>query len=158
MHRHVAVSAAFLALGFSAIALAQKPPVLLGNYPSKPMNILGGGTAGGGTDIIARALAQKFTENWGRPMIVENHPSALGSLLALEMLTKAAPDGYTLHMTTSSGMVNAVLVTKVSYNVRASIAPVAQLTLQPYVLSVNNSVPASTLREFLAYAKSRKGR
>lgn len=158
MHRHVAVSAAFLALGFSAIALAQKPPVLPGNYPNKPMKILGGGTAGGGTDIIARALAQKFTENWGRPMIVENHPSALGSLLALEMLTKAAPDGYTLHMTTSSGMVNAVLVTKVSYNVRASIAPVAQLTLQPYVLSVNNSVPASTLREFLAYAKSRKGR
>jgi tripartite-type tricarboxylate transporter receptor subunit TctC len=90
-------------------------------------------------------------------MIVENHPSSLGSLIALEMTSKAAPDGYTLHLTTSSGMVNAILVTKVPYNVRAAIAPIAQLTLQPYVLTVHQAVPAASLKEFIAYAKSKKG-
>jgi len=157
MTRRNVVAVALTALAFSVPVLAQKPPALPGNYPSKPVKILGGGTVGGGTDIIARLLAQKFTENWGRPMIVENHPSSLGSLIALEMTSKAAPDGYTLHLTTSSGMVNAILVTKVPYNVRAAIAPIAQLTLQPYVLAVHQAVPAATLKEFIAYAKSKKG-
>ncbi len=157
MTRRNVVAVAVTALAFSVPVLAQKPPALPGNYPAKPVKILGGGSVGGGTDIIARLLAQKFTENWGRSMIVENHPSSLGSLIALEMTAKAAPDGYTLHLTTSSGMVNAILVTKVPYNVRASIAPIAQLTLQPYVLAVHQAVPAATLKEFITYAKSKKG-
>jgi tripartite-type tricarboxylate transporter receptor subunit TctC len=151
------LSAALLALAFSTTALAQKPPALPGNFPSKPMKILVGGTPGGGTDIIARALSAKISENWGRQMVVENHASALGSIIAMELTAKAPPDGYTLHLASSSAYMNAALVTKVPYNIRTAFAPIAQLNLQPYVLVVNAKVPASSVKELVAYAKSKNG-
>ena len=149
--------AALLPLALAAPALAQQPPSLPGNYPAKPVKLLVGGTPGGGTDIIARVLAQKLNESWGRQFVVENHASALGSIIAMELTAKAPPDGYTLHLASSSAYMNAALVTKVPYNIRTAFAPIAQLNQQPYVLVANNGVPVATVKEFIAYAASKKG-
>jgi tripartite-type tricarboxylate transporter receptor subunit TctC len=146
-----------LSIVLAAPALAQQPPSLPGNYPSKPVKLLVGGTPGGGTDIIARALSQKLSESWGRQFVVENHASALGSIIAMELTAKAPPDGYTLHLASSSAYMNAALVTKVAYNIRTAFAAIAQLNQQPYVLVANNAVPAASVKEFIAYAASRKG-
>ncbi len=151
------LKAALIAFAFAAPALAQEPPTLPGNYPNKPVKVLVGGTPGGGTDIIARVLAQKLSENWGRQFIVENHASSLGSIIAMEITAKAPPDGYILHLAASSAYMNAALVTKVTYNIRTALAPIAQLNEQPYVLMVNNAVPARNVKELIAYVKAQKG-
>jgi len=145
------------ALSLAIPALAQKPPPLPGNYPARPVKILVGGTAGGGTDIIARVLAQKLVDKWGRQFVVENRTSGLGSIIAMEATAKAPPDGYTLHLASSSAYMNAALVTKVPYDIRTAFAPIAQLTSQPYVLVVNNNVPAGSMKELIAHARSVSG-
>ena len=157
MNAHPAAATALLSLVLALPALAQEAPSLPGNFPSRPVKILVGGTPGGGTDIIARALSQKISESWGRQFVVENHASALGSIIAMELTAKAPPDGYTLHLASSSAYMNAALVTKVPYNIRTAFAPIAQLNQQPYVLVVNNAVPAATVKELIAHARSTKG-
>jgi tripartite-type tricarboxylate transporter receptor subunit TctC len=156
MFFHRVLTSVLLPLAFAAPALAQEPPALPGNYPNKPVKITTGGI-GSGTDIVARALAQKLSENWGRQFIVENHASGLGSIIAMEVTAKAPPDGYTLHLAPSSAYMNAALVTKVSYNIRTALAPIAMLNQQPYVLMVGSAVPARNLKELIAYAKSKNG-
>ncbi len=155
--RMVSAVVSAVAVFMTGHALAQNPPPLPGNYPSRPIKILVGGSPGGGTDIIARVLAQKLGEKWGRQVLVENRVSGLGSIIAMEATAKAPPDGYTLHLASSSAYMNAALVTKVPYDIRTAFAPIAQLTSQPYVLVLNKDVPASSVRELIAYARTRTG-
>ncbi len=138
-----------VALLAAGTAAAQAPA-----YPVKPIRILVGNAPGGGIDITARAVGQKLTEKWGKSVVVDNRPGASG-LIAMEVATQAAPDGYTLLVISGSLIASAGVQKKVSFDVRTAYAPITQLTTVAYMLMVNAAVPANTVREFIAYAKSR---
>jgi tripartite-type tricarboxylate transporter receptor subunit TctC len=126
-------------------------------YPSRPVRIVAGFATGGNVDIAARLIGQWLTERIGQPFVVENRPGA-GSNIAAEMVVKAAPDGYTLLLTTAANAVNVTLYDKSSFDLIRDIAPVAGIYREPYVLLVHPSVPATTVAELIAYAKANPGK
>jgi tripartite-type tricarboxylate transporter receptor subunit TctC len=113
--------------------------------------------AGGATDVIARILAQRLSERLGQTFVVENRPGA-GSNLATEAVVRAAPDGYTLLVATSSNTINATLYEKLRFNFLRDIAPVAMISNTPGVLVVHPLFPAKTVPDFIAYAKAKPGK
>jgi tripartite-type tricarboxylate transporter receptor subunit TctC len=134
----------------SRLALAQA-------YPARAVHLLVGFAAGSASDIIARLIAQKLSEQLGQPVVVENRPGA-GTNIAAEAVTRAPADGYTLLLATSTNAVNTTLYQHLSFNFSTDIAPVALIDLVPYVLEVTPSLPAKTLPEFIAYAKANPGK
>jgi tripartite-type tricarboxylate transporter receptor subunit TctC len=118
--------------------------------------MLVGTTPGGGTDIIARAVAQRLTERWGRAFIVDNRAGGNGTL-AMVLLAQAAPDGHTLFVGTTDNVVIASLLKKVSFDTSKAYVPVIQTDAQPYVLTVNPSLPFNSVRELVAYARDKPG-
>jgi tripartite-type tricarboxylate transporter receptor subunit TctC len=143
-----------VALGFAAsAAFAQQSAPRPDGYPSRPIRLVLGIAPGGGTDIVARAMAQKLTERWGRPVIVDNRPGAAGTI-AFDLVAQAAPDGYTHYVGAVGNVATATLLKKVSFDTRKVYTPVVQMTTQPYLLIVIPSVPAKTVKEFIAYAKA----
>jgi len=120
-------------------------------YPSKPVKIVVGFAPGGGSDFIARVIAQKLTERLGTQVIVENRPGA-GSILGSEFAIKSPPDGYTLLLTPASYTVNPS-VYKLSFDPIVDITPIVQLSRGPYVVAVHPSVPAKTLQELVSLAR-----
>jgi tripartite-type tricarboxylate transporter receptor subunit TctC len=127
------------------------------SYPSRPVRIIVGFAAGGGTDIAARLVGQWLSERLGQQFIVENRPGA-GSNIATEAVVNARPDGYTLLLVSSAHAINATLYDNLSFNFIRDIAPVASLTRQPEVMLANPSLPAKTVPEFIAYAKANPGK
>ncbi len=121
-------------------------------YPAKPVRIVVGFAPGGGSDFIARVVANKLTERFGSQVIVENRPGA-GSTLGAEYVVKSPPDGYTLLLSPASYTVNPS-VYKLSFDPVADITPIVQLSRGPYVVAVHPSVQAKTLKELVALAKS----
>ena len=121
------------------------------NYPTKPVRIIAPFAPGGGTDFIARLLAQKLTERLGQQVIVENKPGAGGNLGA-EFAVKSPPDGYTLLLIAGSYTVNPSLY-KLSFDPVNDISPIVQLSQGPFVVAVHPSVPAKTLKELIDYAR-----
>ena len=119
-------------------------------YPTKPVRIIAPFAPGGGTDFIARLIAQKLTERLGQQVIVENKPGAGGNLGA-EFAVKSPPDGYTLLLIAGSYTVNPSLY-KLSFDPVNDISPIVQLSQGPFVLAVHPSVPAKTLKELIDYA------
>jgi tripartite-type tricarboxylate transporter receptor subunit TctC len=126
-------------------------------YPARPVHLLVGFSAGSASDIVARLVAQKLSEQLGQPVVVENRPGA-GTNIAAEAVTRAPADGYTLLLATSANAVNTTLYQHLSFNFSTDIAPVACIDLVPYVLEVTQSLPAKTLPEFIAYAKANPGK
>ena len=122
-------------------------------YPSRPVRIIVGFAPGGGTDITARLMGQWLSERLGQQFVVENRPGA-GSNIGTEVVVNAPPDGYTLLIVGSFNTINATLYDKLSYNFIRDIAPVANITRDPYVMVVNPSVPTKSVAEFIAYAKA----
>lgn len=122
-------------------------------YPSRPVRLIVGFTAGGGSDILARLTGQWLSERLGKPFIVENRTGA-GSNIATEIVVNAPADGHTLLLTTTANAVNATLYNKLDFNFIRDIAPVAGLLRGPNVMLVNPSVPAKTVPDFIAYAKA----
>ena len=143
----------FAALGLlfaAAGALAQ-------SYPTKPIRMLIGFPPGGGTDIIGRLVAQKLGEALGQQIIVDNRSGASGQLAA-ELVSKAAPDGYTIMMAHIAAIsILPSLVSKLPYNPQKDFAPVSLSAIGPNLLVVHPSVPAKTVKELVALAKSRPG-
>ena len=135
-------------LGIVAAGLAQAQ-----QYPIKPIRIIAPFSPGGGTDFIARFIAQKLTERLGQSVIVDNRPGAGGNLGA-ELAVKAAPDGYTLLLVAGSYTVNPSLY-KLSFDSANDITPIVQLSQGPFVVAVHPSVPVKTLQELIDYAKNR---
>jgi tripartite-type tricarboxylate transporter receptor subunit TctC len=133
-------------------ALAQDRPA---GYPAKPIRVIVGIAAAGGLDTMTRLAAQKLSERWGQPVIVDNRPGG-GTVLAMDLVVKAQPDGYTLLAASDTLMMNGVLK-RAEYDVRKAFIPIVQLTTQPYMLVVNPSLPAKSVKELIAYAKSRPG-
>ena len=122
-------------------------------YPSRPVRIIAGFAAGGGVDITARLIGQWLSEHLGQSFVVENRPGAGGNV-GTEAVVSAAPDGYTLLLATVPNAVNASLYEKLNFNFIRDIAPVAGIIRVPMVLLVNPSVPATTVAEFISYAKA----
>jgi tripartite-type tricarboxylate transporter receptor subunit TctC len=126
------------------------------NYPSRPVRIVVPSPPAGGTDIIARVLAQYFSNTMGQQFFVENRPGA-GNMIGIESVARAAPDGYTLLFVPSTLALNSVMYKKVSYDPVRDFAPITLAAAANNVLVVNPSVPAKTLVEFIALAKQKPG-
>ena len=125
-------------------------------YPAKPIRLIIPFAPGGGTDITGRAIAQKLGETFGQTVLVDNRPGANGTI-AVETAVKSPADGYTLTMITGSHAVNSTLYPKLSYDLVRDLAPITQATSQPYALIIHPSVPAQSLKELIALARSRPG-
>jgi tripartite-type tricarboxylate transporter receptor subunit TctC len=142
----------FRILGLVAFFLAQVANAEEA-YPSKPVRIIAASTATSG-DLLARQLAQKLTETWRQMVIVENRAGA-GGVLAAEMASKATPDGYALHLGQLSSFGAAPSLLKgLSYDPQRSFAPITRYAQLPQLIISHPSVPATTLKEFIAYAKN----
>ena len=122
-------------------------------YPSRPVHLIVGFAAAGPSDIAARLVGQMLADRLGQPFVIENRPGA-GSNLATEMVVNAPPDGYTLLLIGSPNAVNATLYSDLQYNFIRDIVPVARVMQLTNVMLVNPSFPATTVPEFIAYAKA----
>ena len=125
-------------------------------YPAKPVRIVVGFPAGGGTDIATRAVAQKLTETLAQQVIVENRPGAASNLGA-EFVARAAPDGYTVFMGSVSLSINPSLYAKLNYDPLRDVVGVAHVVSAPFILVTHPSVPVKNVKDFIAFAKSRPG-
>jgi tripartite-type tricarboxylate transporter receptor subunit TctC len=144
----------FLKLAGAAVAATAFPRTASADhYPTRPVRIIAGFAAGGGVDITARLIGQWLTEHLGQSFVVENRPGAGGNV-GTETVVGAAPDGYTLLLATVPNAVNASLYEKLNFNFIRDIAPVAGIIRVPMVLLLNPSVPATTVPEFISYAKA----
>jgi tripartite-type tricarboxylate transporter receptor subunit TctC len=148
----------FLHLAAGAVALPAVSRVARAQaYPTRPVRLVVGFAAGGGTDIVGRVIGQWLSERLGQQFIVENRPGA-GTNIATEAVVRAPADGYTLLLTSSANAINATLYDKLKFNFIRDIAPVAGIIRVPLVMVVNPSFPAKTIPEFIAYAKANPGR
>ena len=125
-------------------------------YPSRPVRIVVPSPPAGGTDIIARVLAQYFSTAMGQQFFVENRPGA-GNMIGIESVARAAPDGYTLLFVPSTLALNSVMYKKVSYDPVRDFAPITLAAAANNVLVINPATPAKTLVEFIALAKGKPG-
>ncbi len=135
------------------VAMAQDAP-----YPSKPVRLIAAAAPGGNPDVLARLLAQKLSDAFGKPFIVENLPGA-GGVVAAKMVMATPPDGHVLMLGDSGAMaINAALNPDLGYNPLKDFTPITALATVPTVLVVNSAVPAQTLDEFVKLAKSQPGK
>jgi tripartite-type tricarboxylate transporter receptor subunit TctC len=143
----------FLAVAFMlawGLAWAQS------DYPTRPVKVVVPSPPGGGTDILARVLAQHFSKALGQPFVVENKPGA-GNMIGIESVARAPADGYTLLVVASTLALNSVLYKKVPYDPVRDFAPITLAATAPNVLIVNPGLPVKSLPEFIALAKAKPG-
>jgi len=131
------------------------PPVFAQSYPAKPVRIVVPFAPGGGSDFIARFMAQRLTEAWGKQVIVENKPGA-GGVLGIESGIKSAPDGYTLTLIASSYTVNPSIY-KLNFDPVADITPIIQMSQGPLLIVARPSLPVKSTQDLIALAKSKPG-
>ena len=143
---------AFFLAAVGCAALAQDP------YPSRPIRVVVGYTAGGGNDLVVRVLAPKLSGALGQPVIVDNKPGAQ-SIIAAELVAKSAPDGYTLLMGPSGAMtINPATYSKLSYSPQRDFAPISMIGSFPLIVAVNPQLPVRSVRELVEYAKANPGK
>src|SRR2546425_7070876 len=125
-------------------------------YPNRPVKIMVGANAGGGTDIIARMLAEKFQEAMKQPFVVENKPGA-SNTIAADFTAKAAPDGYTLLVATNTGQAIAPHLIKLGFDPLKQLQPVGLVVVVPNVLVVGAVTPINSVKDLVAAAKAKPG-
>jgi tripartite-type tricarboxylate transporter receptor subunit TctC len=145
--------------GFCAAACA---PALIGlaraqSWPSRHVRLIVPFPAGGGTDVVARILANRLSEVWGQQMVIENKGGA-GSNIGAEAVARAEPDGYTLLIGSLPVAVNRFLYPSLNYDSVTDFAPVSQICTYPNLMVVPNSSPAKSVMEFVAHAKANRGK
>ena len=143
-----------LSLLLSAALLSGMAPAAAQPYPAKPIRLVVPFAPGGSTDILARMVGRKLAESWGQQVIVENRPGG-GTVIGTEIAAKAAPDGYTLVMTSTSTATLPSLSRKLPYDTLRDLAPVIQLVTTPNVLVVHPSLPVQNVRELITLARAR---
>jgi tripartite-type tricarboxylate transporter receptor subunit TctC len=141
--------AALLALCSSA-AFAQ-------SYPSRPVKIIVPYGVGGSADVYARYLGSKLQESLGQAVVIENRPGG-GSIVGTEVVAKSDPDGYTLLMMSNTHTVNETLIPKKPFELMRDFAPITAVSYSDLLMVVHPSVPANTVKEFIAYAKANPGK
>jgi tripartite-type tricarboxylate transporter receptor subunit TctC len=150
-HQFLQLAACAAALpAVSRIARAQ-------TYPTRPVRIIVGFPAGGGTDIIARLTGQWLSERLGQQFVIENRPGAGGNI-ATDAVVRAPPDGYTLLMFGINSAINATSYDNLNFNFIRDITPVATISGVPSIIAVHPSFPAKTIPEFIAYARANPGK
>src|SRR5580658_246340 len=152
-HRRTFVHLAAGAVALPALSRIARAEV----YPSRPARIVVGFTAGGATDIQARLMGDWLSQRLGQQFIVENKPGASGNI-GTETVAKAPADGYTLLQVVTPHVINAALYSNLNFDFLRDIAPVICMARLAYVVTVNPSVPATTLPELIAYAKAKPGK
>lgn len=139
-----------LAAALSGAALAQ-------GWPSRPVKIVVPYPPGGGIDILARQLADRFQPQWGQPVVVENRPGG-STIIGVDLVAKSAPDGHTILMTTDSSFsINPHLFKQLPYDAQKDFAPVTMLILLQQLLVANPALPAKSLAELITLAKAKPG-
>jgi len=144
-----------LVLALSTV-LATADTVGQSTYPEKPVRIVVGFPPGGPSDIVARLLAQKLSDAWGKPVLVENAPGAAGNIGA-DRVAKAAPDGYTLGLPNHAAIVINSNLYRLPYDPVKDFAPISEVCVGKAILVVGNGVPAKNVQELVALAKARPG-
>jgi tripartite-type tricarboxylate transporter receptor subunit TctC len=151
--RLIAGAIAILAATASAQA-AESAPM----YPTKPIRLVVPYAAGGATDVVAREIVQRLSETLHQSVVLDNRPGA-GSVIGHNVAAKAPPDGYTLLLGTSAGLViNPLLTLQMPYDAARDLAPISMLVISPQVLVLHPQVPANSVRELVALAQARPGR
>jgi len=140
---------AFLLAALSAPSWAQ-------SYPSRPVKIVVPYGVGGSADLYARYLGAKLSDHLGQPVVIENRPGA-GSIVGTDAVAKSDPDGYTLLMMSNTHTVNETLIPKKPFDLMRDLAPITGVSYSDLMMVVAADVPASTVREFIALAKSKPG-
>jgi tripartite-type tricarboxylate transporter receptor subunit TctC len=141
----------------AVLGLALALPLAAQTYPSKPVRLIVPFPAGGATDILSRALSQELGKKLGQSIVVDNKPGAGGTIGALAG-AQAAPDGYTLLLTTSSThSIGPALNPKIPYNAEADFTPIVYVASSPQVILVPLSSPAKSVKEFIEYARQKPG-
>src|SRR3981189_1945860 len=141
-----------IALCLAAITSASAQEDLT-KYPTRPIHIIVGFTAGGGNDIIARIFGQKLSESLGQPVIVDNKPGG-GAIVATEYVAKSAPDGYTLLMSASGISINPAVYAKLPYDAVKDFVAVSELASFPLIMIVSAASPIKSVAELVTYAKA----
>ena len=126
------------------------------NYPVRPIRIIALSSPGSGPDIVGRLIGQKLTEAWGQQVIVDTRPGATG-IIGAEIAAKSAPDGHTLVILTSQAVIVSVMYEKLPYSLAQDFAPIGLLASTPFILAVHPAVPATSVKELIAYAKAKPG-
>ncbi len=151
---HTIFAALLVATAFSASAQTASGS---GAYPNKPIRMIVPFPAGGATDILARALSQKLGEKIGQTVVVDNRPGA-GGTIGADAASKAAPDGYTLLLATSSThSIGPAINPKIPYNAESDFTPIAYVASSPNIVLVPNTSPAKNMGEFIAHARKNPG-
>ena len=146
-----------LALGLLVGALAWLPNAGAQEYPTKPIRLVITYPPGGNTDLVGRALALKLGEFMGQQVVVDNRGGA-GGVLCSMITAQSAPDGYTIMLGTSAGMViNPLLSRKLTYDPVRDFAPVSMVVIVPQLLVINPQLPVKNVRELIAFAKAKPG-
>src|SRR5258706_10873730 len=124
------------------------------SYPTKPIRFIVPTAPGGGSDLMARMLGQKYTDAWGQQVVVDHRPGA-GMTIGIDLTAKATPDGHTIIIVNPSHAINATLMSKLPYDPVRDLAPVTVLATQPYAVVVSQSLPVKNIKELIALAKSK---
>jgi tripartite-type tricarboxylate transporter receptor subunit TctC len=145
-----------LSIALASLALSAGPAIAQADYPSKPVRIMVGANPGGGTDIIARMLGEKFGESLKQPFVVENRPGA-SNTIAADLTAKAPADGYTLLVATNTGQAIAPHLIKLNFDPLKQLQPVGLIVVVPNVLVVSDKVAAKDVKDLVAAAKAQPG-
>jgi tripartite-type tricarboxylate transporter receptor subunit TctC len=138
-------------------AVAAAAPSAAQTFPSKPIRFVVPYAAGGATDLIARTIGEKLSASLGQPVVVDNRPGA-ATILGAQLVAKSEADGHTILMATSTTLaINASLYSKLTYDPVRDFAPVTLVIEHPFVLLVNPTVPAQSVQDLIALAKSKSG-
>ena len=145
-------------LAILGVAVAAAPLAVAQSWPTKAIRIVAPSTPGDAPDVIARLIAEKLSPVLGQQVVVENKPGA-GGVVGSEAVARAAPDGYMLIMgNAGSHGINAAVYSKLPYDIQRDFAPVSLVAIAPNIVVINPAVPATSLVEFIAYAKSQPGK
>lgn len=139
-----------------AAALSLAGPASAQNYPTRPIRVIVPQSAGGSTDLVARVVAPRLDEVFRQPIVVDNRPGA-GSINGTDMVAKAAPDGHTLLAVAASFTITPNVRRKLPFDPARDLAPITQMVVLPHVLVLHPSVPAKSVKEFIALAKAKPG-
>ncbi len=141
-----------------ALAQQAKPAAGAGDYPNKSIRLVVPAAPGGGTDIIARLIAQGLTESWGQTVVVDNRGGAGGTAGMTIVAKQSAPDGYTMVLGSVGHLTFAPAIERnLGYDPQKDLAPITLAAVQPFVVAVSNSLPARSIKELVALARAKPG-